>query len=671
MDAKPEILAPAGDMSSALAAFAAGAEAVYLGLKHFSARMQADNFSGTELAKLIDLAHAEGRRVYLALNTFFKPGELGQVSRLLRRVLLGPSPDALILQDLAGVDLARQAGFAGELFFSTLAAVTHQRALQAAALAGASRVVLPREISLDEIRNLAENLPDGLGLEIFIHGALCYNVSGRCWWSSYLGGKSGLRGRCVQPCRRLYTQGGKEGRFFSCRDFSLDVLAKTVMEVPGVLSWKIEGRKKGAHYVFHTVSAYRLIRDNPGESAARKEALSLLEFSLGRPLSRGYFLPQRAVTPTAFGDGKGGKTGEESGSGLLCGKIQHDQAGGALLKPRMELLPRDLLRIGYEDAPWHQLLPLNRRLPKNGSLTLKVSRPRRPPSGTPVFLVDRREDGLARLLREWTARLEARRPKIGAEERLMEFAPALPETGGRAKRQDILLSAALPRGREGKSGLHPGAVRGLWLSAAALEGLSRTVYGRISWWLPPVIWPDEEERWLRLVRRARRGGAKSFVCNAPWQVAMFDDLRGLSLCAGPFCNLSNGLAAAGLKKMGFSLAIASPELGEADFMALPGQSPLPLGVVIGGFWPVGISRYEAAPLKTGEPWFSPMKEGFWNRRYGGNTWIYPAWPLDLSGKISRLEQAGYTAFVYMGEQPPKNMEKTARPGEFNWQVGVL
>jgi putative protease len=89
---------------------------------------------------------------------------------------------------------------------------------------------------------MALSCPSGLELECFVHGALCYAVSGRCYWSSFLGGKSGLRGRCVQPCRRLYTHLGKTKRFFSCQDLSLDVLTKTLLDVPQVASWKIEGR---------------------------------------------------------------------------------------------------------------------------------------------------------------------------------------------------------------------------------------------------------------------------------------------------------------------------------------------------------------------------------------------------------------------------------------------
>ncbi|OQY04275.1 MAG: peptidase U32, partial [Desulfobacteraceae bacterium 4572_123] len=198
---KPEILAPAGSRASFLAALAAGADAVYCGLKSFSARMQAKNFKTEELAALTELAHEQGARVYVTLNSMLKPDDLNPVGRILTRLERDVHPDALIVQDPAMVKLARQTGFSGELHLSTLANATFPAALKnIRAALDADRVVLPRELNVDEIKTMARACPKDLKLETFIHGALCYGVSGRCYWSSYYGGKSGLRGRCVQPC---------------------------------------------------------------------------------------------------------------------------------------------------------------------------------------------------------------------------------------------------------------------------------------------------------------------------------------------------------------------------------------------------------------------------------------------------------------------------------------
>jgi putative protease len=214
-------------------------------------------------------------------------------------------------------------------------------------------------------------------------------------------------------------------------------------------------------------------------------------------------------------------------------------------------------------------------------------------------------------------------------------------------------------------------VQGLWLSPKALREVSATLFGRISWWLPPVIWPDEEDLWSRLVRSVRRDGARHFVCNSPWQIAFFPERKGLSLTAGPFCNIANAPALGLLAGLGFETAMISPELGRDDLLALPGQSPLPLGIVLSGFWPAGLTRHQGDPLTPRDAFRSPLGEEFWMRRYGGNTWIYPAWPLDLAAHRPELEGAGYSTFVHMEEYPPKSLPAAKRAGEFNWTVGLL
>lgn len=668
----PEILAPAGDMQAALAAFAAGADAVYLGLKHFSARMQAENFATGELAALTELAHAEGRRVYVAMNALIKPGDPGAAGRMVARLARDVRPDALIVQDLGMLDIARQAGFAGELHLSTLANVSHPAALNVARQLGASRVILPRELNIDELRACGAACPEGLDLEFFVHGALCYCVSGRCYWSSYMGGKSGLRGRCVQPCRRVYRQKGRVGRFFSCLDLSLDVLAKTLLSVPHMASWKIEGRRKGAHYVYYAVSAYRLLRDNADDPKARKQAEDILEMALGRPGTHSRFLPQRGDDPTA--------PGEQTSSGLLAGKIGQSTEGAIFFKPRFELLPQDLLRIGYEDESWHATLPVARRVPKAGTFTLRLPRHKTPKSGTPVFLIDRREPELTREVRAWQARLErhqgARRAMRNAadESGAPEFVPVYPAPGKPGRPLEIILRGSLPHGRQGKDGVRPGTVLGLWLSPKALREVSRTLYPRISWWLPPVIWPDEEAQWARMAQQAARDGARHFVLNTPWQTGLFGDAharRDLVLTAGPFCNTANPAALAVLRQLGFAAAMVSPELPGEDMLALPRHSCLPLGVVLSGYWPMGVTRHHLEGLNPGEPFTSPKNEVFWARRHGQNTWIYPGWPLDIEDRRAQLEAAGYTLFLRIEEHPPQTVPTPRRTSPFNWDIPLL
>ena len=667
--AHPEILAPAGDMPAAMAGLAAGADALYLGLKHFSARMQAENFSTSELAALADFAHAEDRRVYVAMNTLVKPTEPPQAFRLIRRLALNVRPDALIVQDPAMIDLARQAGFAGEIHLSTLANITHQKALIAARSVGADRVIIPRELSLDEVRQMNDACPESLDLEFFVHGALCYCVSGRCWWSSYMGGKSGLRGRCVQPCRRVYTQKGREGRFFSCMDLSLDVLTRALLELPRVKSWKIEGRKKGPHYVYYVTAAYRLLRDEPDSPEARKEAVRILSFALGRPGTRVRFMEGKAVAPTTANT-----KDAQTSSGLLCGRASKSEAGRYEIRPRIDLLPRDYLRVGYEDEPWHCTLPVPGKVEQGKTFALNLPHGKRPKPGTPVFLIDRKEEELSALIADWTKELDRHGKREKPHEDVGGLTPKMPEPlrpGGAAKKLDIRLLSSVPHGREGKAGVKPGTVQGIWISPKALREVSKTLFSRISWWLPPVIWPDEEDLWERLIHTVLRSGGRHLVCNAPWQSALITDRKGLVLTAGPFCNIANAPALGIVRDMGFDAAIISPELGQEDILSLPGQSPLPLGIVLSGFWPVGITRHLADPVKSQDSFQSPKGEEFWLRRYGENLWLYPAWPLDLSAHRPALERAGYSTFIHMEEHPPKAMAPAKRVSEFNWKVDVL
>lgn len=694
--ARPEILAPAGDTPSFLAALAAGADAVYVGLKHFSARMEAENFGIGELERLTGLAHEEGRRVYVAMNTLLKPGEPGAAWRLVARLARRVQPDGLIIQDPGLIDIARQAGFTGGLALSTLANVTHPLALEEAKRLGAGRVILPRELTIDEIRALGAACPDGLDLELFVQGALCYCVSGRCYWSSYMGGKSGLRGRCVQPCRRVYAEvapqggrrpakegprhkgagtgrppegrpararpGGKSGRFFSCQDLELGPLVKTLLDVPHLASWKIEGRKKGPHYVYHTVTAYRLLRDHPGDPGARKAAADILALALGRPGGKARFLPQspeEAASPD-----------KQTSSGLLAGKIRIAPDGGCEIKPHLELLPGDYLRVGVEDERWHATLPVTRRVPKAGTLRLRLAKHATPRAGTPVFLIDRREPELQRLLGEWRKRLDARGRPPAPETAPPAGGPRAPRPVKPRPRPDMLLTSGPGQGRARDDGRR--AVPALWLSPRTAE-LSRTLVSRTAWWLPPVVWPEEEAALSRMIDRLWRLGARHFVCNAPWQRAFFPGMlpEDADLLAGPFCNIANAAALSVLAGQGFSGAFVSPELAREDALALPAHSPLPLGAVLSGFWPVGISRFGQTAVKPDEPFMSPKGEVFWTRRYGGNLWIYPAWPLDLSGERRELADAGYSFFARMEETPPQGLPELRREGLFNWNGALL
>jgi putative protease len=211
---------------------------------------------------------------------------------------------------------------------------------------------------------------------------------------------------------------------------------------------------------------------------------------------------------------------------------------------------------------------------------------------------------------------------------------------------------------------------GLWLSPESVDACPVNVYSRLWWWMPPVIWPGSEDHLHTQIRFVKKKGACKFVLNAPWQRDFFDNRKGLTLWAGPFCNSSNGLAVRVLKNMGFSGVIVSPELGQEDYFMLPGQSCLPLGMVLSGNWPLCISRILAPDLNEGEPFASPRGETAWAVKYGDEYWVYPNWKVDIRGQRNQLERAGYSLFVHLEEPVPEGIKMKKRPGLWNWKVGL-
>ncbi len=647
----PIILSPAGTRMSFLSALAAGADGIYCGLKAYSARMAADNFSMDELAGLVMLARDHGTKVFIALNTLLKPNDLQAAGEIIQDLQKRVKPDGLILQDLAVINLARQLNFSGELHLSTLANVSFPMALPLIRKKlRVDQVVIPRELTIDEIKSMAAACPPGLGLEVFVHGALCYGVSGRCYWSSFLGGKSGLRGWCVQPCRRRYRQNDKTDRFFSCLDLSLDVLVKVLKPIPQIKTWKIEGRKKGPHYVYYTTRAYRLLRDEGNNPQSKKAALELLDYAFGRKRTHYFILPQRPQNPI--------KNDNQTGSGHFLGRLKGPKQKPFLV-PNIELLPGDLLRLGYEDDVWHRLHKIKKWIPKKGRFVFQ-KKDKGPISGTPVFLIDRRE----KFLETEIKRLE------------QEIKPV--------KKQPVTgkLSLKIPRGLPGKKfpkylsvyrkipQASTRANTGIWLPDNMPGRLSKKQISDLWWWIPPVIWPEEENQVKSMVDSLIKRGAKTFVLNAPWQASLFLPAKNFTLWAGPFCNAGNPLNFHMLKTIGFKGVIVSPELGGQDFLRLPGQSSILLGIIIWGNWPLCISRTLTDSLEVGKIFESPKKEKAWVQSYGSQYWIFPDWHLDLRNKKDELIKAGYCLFVRIVEPLPKQIKIKKRPGLWNWDIGL-
>ena len=254
-----ELLAPAGNLEIFKGVIESGADAVYVGGSMFGARAYANNFTEEELLEAIDFAHLRGVKVYLTVNTLIKNSEFSKLYDYLlpyyKRGL-----DAVIVQDIGVVKAIHEYFPSMEIHTSTQMTVTGADGVRFLSQFGVTRVVMAREVSLAEMKRIHEET--GMELEAFVHGALCYSYSGQCLFSSILGGRSGNRGRCAQPCRLPYTVEGKKDEYILSLKDMCGIKALDKLHDAGVYSLKIEGRMKQLEYACGVVKYYRSYIDS-------------------------------------------------------------------------------------------------------------------------------------------------------------------------------------------------------------------------------------------------------------------------------------------------------------------------------------------------------------------------------------------------------------------------
>ena len=254
-----ELLAPAGNLEIFKGVIESGADAVYVGGSMFGARAYANNFTEEELLEAIDFAHLRGVKVYLTVNTLIKNSEFSKLYDYLL-VCYKRGLDAVIVQDIGVVKAIHEYFPSMEIHTSTQMTVTGADGVRFLSQFGVTRVVMAREVSLAEMKRIHEET--GMELEAFVHGALCYSYSGQCLFSSILGGRSGNRGRCAQPCRLPYTVEGKKDEYILSLKDMCGIKALDKLHDAGVYSLKIEGRMKQLEYACGVVKYYRSYIDS-------------------------------------------------------------------------------------------------------------------------------------------------------------------------------------------------------------------------------------------------------------------------------------------------------------------------------------------------------------------------------------------------------------------------
>ncbi len=311
---KPELLAPAGNMEKLHMALLYGADAVYLGGKMFGLRAFASNFSLAEMDEAVAFAHSLHKKVYVTVNIFAHNEDINALPDYLRS-LQAIGVDALLISDFGVWSVAREIIPEMPLHVSTQANTTNWAAVKAWENLGASRVVLARELSFREMKEIGSKTE--VELEAFVHGAMCISYSGRCWLSSYLTGRDGNRGACAQVCRWEFSlteknrpgevydvAGDEQGTYImNSKDLCLLPYLLQLMEA-GICSFKIEGRMKSAHYAASVVSVYRRAIDacwrDPQHYTVKQEWLDELEKVSHRPYTTGFALGKPDATAQVY-----------------------------------------------------------------------------------------------------------------------------------------------------------------------------------------------------------------------------------------------------------------------------------------------------------------------------------------------------------------------------------
>ena len=345
---KAELLAPAGSYSKLLTAFHFGADAAYVGGKQFSLRTFADNFTMDELASAVSLAHSLGKKVYVTANVFARNADFSMLEDYFKG-LESIGADAAIISDPGAIYVAKKVAPKLAIHLSTQANTTNKYSVKFWGEQGVERVVLARELSLDEIADIHNFAPE-IELEAFVHGAMCISYSGRCLLSDYLDGRSSNRGACVQSCRWRYelralnaTNGksewlpieedGKGTYVFNSKDLNMLAYLRE-MEGAGVRSFKIEGRMKSGYYLATVINAYRRLMDG-GD-------FTLSETELSNVAHRDY------TTAYAFGQNSETVNYEDSqskGDYIYIADVEGCENGYVMAEMRNRFKQGDLLEV--------------------------------------------------------------------------------------------------------------------------------------------------------------------------------------------------------------------------------------------------------------------------------------------------------------------------------------
>jgi putative protease len=647
---KPELLAPAGNIESFFGAIQSGADAVYLGLTKFSARATAANFTIDDLATLMPFAHKRGVHIYIALNSQIVSSQIPQLLDTLNS-LASLKPDGLIVQDAGIFHLVRR-WFPGlKLHASTLAAAHNTAGVNALQGIGAGRVVLARELSLGEIEKICQGTK--AELEIFIHGALCYSYSGLCLASSFRGGRSGLRGECVQPCRLKFRQGNKEGFFLSCNDLCALPLIPRLKRLR-IAAFKIEGRMKPAAWVAGVVKAYRLVLDAESEDEEQKALINAQELIAQAPSRR---LSSGHLDQT--GAGKILAPHRSGSSGAWSATVKSVLPNRVLIDLRSPIAKGDRLRpessIGREqeaftvsqlfDGAGKSILSAQ----AGAQVYLACSKPLH--SEDRLFKVGTKSQSAAAIwktIREEVPSGFYQKSKFPHRQKILDDLekPVQAQT-----RQNETLIVKVDSGNDLAQALHSSAAivllsaTGNNLERIAKQRFSPSQMQRLGFSLPPVISEKDIEYFRAAVRWFIKKGFLLWEINNWGHFDLTGQGRGVRLVAGSRLNLRNSAAFAQAVELGCRWSVVSLEITKEELKEFA-QKRFSAGLVLTVYCRPPLFTSRLVPtLHQDRPFLSPRNEVYHMIKKTGRVEIYADLPVSWLEQLPVLRSLGYSNFL--------------------------
>lgn len=662
-----ELLAPAGNPEALDAAINEGADAVYLGLKSFNARMRSTNFAWNQFEAAVESLHKRNKKIFVTVNTVIEEKEMERMYRFLA-YLDKIGPDGLIVQDFGVVNMAHTHFPKLRLHASTQMNIASARAANAMSRSGVSRVVLARELGLEEVRSIKER--SSCELEVFVHGALCVSESGVCLFSSYLGGKSANRGMCAQACRRLYSAeesgGNRQGYFFSPHDLQLIDRIPDLVQA-GVASFKIEGRMKSAEYVGTVVSAYRHVLDNweKDRKGSVENARRILANDFARAKTRYWYDSPKAeniLNPSQAG-----------GTGIFLGKIDRVKSIGELHLAALKggsYTPDtgDSIRLHKKDDSGRDSHKVQEVKNEEGRLWIDI--PEGYGSGDSVYLIQTKAMS-KRYPHVLPHEIGSYRTQPGGEkipELALESVP-VPETKGK-------VPVKFHKGEE------TGFCEGLYVQVSTIEDLYAILSDRpiravlelnpetlaallgipgpdgavndktlpfskreliIS--LDPFLPQANEDSLSSSLDQLVENGYTQFMVNNPGHIAMLRN-RSLKLIAGPYLYAFNRWAFDWLNKQGIFSLVTPLENSKDNLEATVDPAHRKQVILTVFAYPALFRMRFKLPSDYTFTYFSDRQSGVFKAlSTDSGSFVMPETPFSIVDKAAQLEKAGFSRFL--------------------------